>query len=309
MKILVTGGAGFIGSTLVDALVARGDTVTVVDDLSRGRIALVPTVAKFVKIDVTEAQFADLVTSTAPDVIFHLAAQIDVRESVRDPRADAHANVMGTVNLLQAARESHVKRVIFASSGGTVYGDTDVIPTPEEHPLRPASPYGAAKASCEMYGSAFQAISDLEFVSLRFANVYGPRQDPHGEAGVVAIFSRAAASLEQMTINGDGEQTRDYVHVDDVVAALMAAMSGPSGSYNVGTGYETSVRQIAHHIMEALASEAAPLHAAARAGEQLRSCLAIAKAKIGLDWEPQVTLADGLASTARWFQEQAANVH
>jgi UDP-glucose 4-epimerase len=244
VKALVTGGAGFIGSHIVDALLARGDDVAVVDDLSRGRRSQVDPAARLHVVDVRARALADVLRSERPDVVFHQAAQIDVRRSVAEPLLDTDINVVGTVNLLQACAGAGVRRVVFASSGGAIYGDTDVVPTPETHAAHPASLYGAAKLCGEAYGGVYAQLYGLEFVALRYANVYGPRQDPHGEAGVVAIFARKLLGDEAPVINGDGLQTRDYVYVGDVVRAnLLAAGAGGDalGAYNVGTGRETDV--------------------------------------------------------------------
>ena len=217
MRALVTGGAGFIGSTLVDALVAAGDEVSVIDDLSRGRREQVNAGCDFHQLDVVDERLADVVASIAPEVVFHEAAQIDVRRSVAEPLLDTRINVLGTVSVLDACARAGVRRVVFASSGGALYGDTDVLPTPETHVCRPASGYGAAKLAGETYGSVFHQVHGLEFVALRYGNVYGPRQDPHGEAGVVAIFAQRLLAGSDAVINGDGRQTRDYIYVDDVV--------------------------------------------------------------------------------------------
>ena len=244
MRALVTGGAGFIGSHITDALVEAGHDVTVVDDLSRGRRELLNRGAAFIELDITGPDAAAAIAAARPDVIFHQAAQIDVRESVRDPLHDAAVNVVGTVNVLRAAVDAGTRRVVLASSGGAIYGDTEVIPTPETHPCAPASPYGTAKLCAEAYGGTFSRQAGLEFVALRYANVYGPRQDPHGEAGVVAIFANHLIAHEVVTINGDGEQTRDYVHVHDVVRANLAAIDGPPGVYNIGTGLDRRQRDL-----------------------------------------------------------------
>ena len=251
MRALVTGGAGFIGSHITDALIGAGHTVIVIDDLSRGRREQVNPAATFVALDITSPELVAAIADAKPEVVFHAAAQIDVRESVRDPLHDADVNVVGTVNVLRASVDAGTRRVIFASSGGAIYGDTDVIPTPEDHPCRPESPYGTAKLCAEAYGGTFSRQAGLEFVALRYANVYGPRQDPHGEAGVVAIFATRLTHGEAVVINGDGTQTRDYVHVHDVVSANLAAIDGPTGVYNIGTGIETDVNTLYQMLAEA----------------------------------------------------------
>ena len=305
MRALVTGGAGFIGSTLVDALVARGDTVTVIDDLSRGPRAQVNGAAAFHELDVCDERLAEVVASVAPDVVFHEAAQIDVRRSVAEPLLDTRINVLGTVNLLEACVRAGVRRVVFASSGGTVYGDDAPRPTPETAGLVPASAYGAAKVAGETYGKVFAQVHGLEFVALRYANVYGPRQDPHGEAGVVAIFAERLLAGEEAVVNGDGGQTRDYVYVDDVVDAnLRAAEAETVGSYNVGTGRECDVNELYRLIADAAGVSQPARHAPARPGEQRASCLDVSAARAQLGWSPQVPLEEGISRTVAWFADR-----
>jgi UDP-glucose 4-epimerase len=302
VRALVSGGAGFIGSHLVDALLAGGADVAVIDDLSRGRREQVPAAAAFHEVDIVDGAVGRLVASLAPEVIFHEAAQIDVRRSVREPVLDARVNVLGTVNLLEAAVHAGVRRVVFASSGGAVYGDTDVIPTPESHPCAPASAYGAAKLAAETYGWVFAQLHGLEFVALRYANVYGPRQDPHGEAGVVAIFAERLLQGVDTVINGDGAQTRDYVSVDDVVSAnLHAGGTAPVGAYNIATGRECDVSRLHALVARAAGVERTAAHGPAKPGEQQRSCLDISRAAELLDWRPSVGLEDGIARTVAWF--------
>ncbi|MGD0834613.1 MAG: NAD-dependent epimerase/dehydratase family protein [Candidatus Dormibacteria bacterium] len=301
MKTLVTGGAGFIGSHLADALLAAGHQVTVVDDLSRGRRSRVPTAARFIQADVASDLRAVFAGSGA-EVVFHLAAQIDVRRSISDPLLDTRVNVLGTVGVLQAAADTGVRRVVFASSGGTVYGDTDVLPTPETAPLRPASQYGAAKVAAELYGRVYGDLYGIDFVSLRYANVYGPRQDPHGEAGVVAIFSEKMLRGEVPAINGDGSQTRDYVYVADVVAANLVAIDGPPGAYNVGTGVECDVNELHRRLQAIIGGTAPATHGPAKAGEQRRSCLDPTLAASSLHWSPRLTLDEGLRLTVEYFR-------
>jgi UDP-glucose 4-epimerase len=302
VRALVTGGAGFIGSHITDALLDAGHTVMVVDDLSRGRREQVNPAATFVALDITSEALAGVFAEAHPDVVFHAAAQIDVRESVRDPLHDADVNVVGTVNVLRAAVDAGARRVIFASSGGAIYGDTDVLPTPEEHPCRPESPYGTAKLCAEAYGGTFSRQSGLEFVGLRYANVYGPRQDPHGEAGVVAIFATRLVRGNAVVINGDGAQTRDYVHVHDVVRANLAAVDGPAGVYNIGTGVETDVNTLYRMLAAASGVSAAAEHGPAKPGEQRRSCLDTTAAREHLGWNATVSFADGVQSTVDYFR-------
>ncbi len=302
MRALVTGGAGFIGSHISDALVDAGHDVTVIDDLSRGRREQVNARAAFVEVDITGPGLAAAMAAAHPDFVFHQAAQIDVRESVRDPLHDAAVNVVGTVNVLRAAMDAGARRVIFASSGGAIYGDTTVIPTPEGHSCAPASPYGTAKLCAEAYGGTFSRQAGLEFVALRYANVYGPRQDPHGEAGVVAIFANRLIDRDVVVINGDGEQTRDYVHVQDVVRANLAAVDGPPGVYNIGTGIEADVNTIYRMLAAAAGVDDEARHGPAKPGEQRRSCLDVGLARGQLGWAPVTTLDDGVRSTLEYFR-------
>jgi UDP-glucose 4-epimerase len=302
VRALVTGGAGFIGSHITDALIGAGHTVTVIDDLSRGRREQVNPAATFVALDITSPELVAAIADAKPDVVFHAAAQIDVRESVRDPLHDADVNVVGTVNVLRASVDAGTRRVIFASSGGAIYGDTDVIPTPEDHPCRPESPYGTAKLCAEAYGGTFSRQAGLEFVALRYANVYGPRQDPHGEAGVVAIFATRLTHGEAVVINGDGTQTRDYVHVHDVVSANLAAIDGPPGVYNIGTGIETDVNTLYQMLADASGVTAAAAHGPAKPGEQRRSCLDTTGTRERLGWSAAVGFADGVRSTVEYFR-------
>ena len=305
MRIVVSGAAGFIGSHLVDALIGGGHEVTVVDDLSRGRRSQVHPLARFVRADLNDALDAVLAESRA-EIVFHHAAQIDVRRSVSDPLADTRINVLGTVSLLQASVAAGVRRVVFASSGGTVYGDTGVLPTPEDQPLRPASQYGAAKVAAEIYGGVYSHLYGMDFVSLRYSNVYGPRQDPHGEAGVVAIFSQKLLRGEVPTINGEGDQTRDYVYVADVVSANLAAIAGPPGAYNVGTGIECDVNELYRRLAGIIGISTPAAHGSPTSGEQRRSCLDSSLAASRLGWTPRFSLEAGLLETVAFFRDEPA---
>ena len=302
MRALVTGGAGFIGSHITDALIDAGHAVTVIDDLSRGRREQGNAGATFVELDITMPELAAAFAGARPDVVFHAAAQIDVRESVRNPLHDADVNVVGTVNVLRASVDAGARRVVFASSGGAIYGDTEVIPTPEDHPRLPASPYGTAKLCAEEYGGMFSRQAGLEFVALRYANVYGPRQDPHGEAGVVAIFATQLLHGEPVVINGDGTQTRDYVHVHDVVRANLAAVAGATGVYNIGTGVETDVNGLYRMLAAASGVSTSAEHGPAKPGEQRRSCLDTTGTRERLGWSAAIGFDEGVRSTREYFR-------
>lgn len=309
MRILVTGGAGFIGSHTVDALVALGvHQVSVLDNLSSGKREQVNAGARLYQVDLRDAAaVGETVAAEKPEVIVHLAAQMDVRRSVADPAFDAQVNLVGFLNLMEAARHDGLRRVVFASTGGAIYGEQDTFPCHEDHPQRPVSPYGVAKASTEKYLFFYHAQYGIDYVALRYGNVYGPRQDPHGEAGVVAIFCGRLLEGKPVTIFGDGEQTRDYVFVGDVVRANIAALGAKaSGAFNIGTGIESSVNRL-YEVLASAAGVSGPAeHAAARAGEQRRSVIAAGRAEKELAWRPQVRLENGLAETFRFFKERAA---
>jgi UDP-glucose 4-epimerase len=302
-KILVTGGAGFIGSTIADRFLAAGWEVAVIDDLSSGKRENVPAAARFYPVDVRSAAAAEAVERERPDILCHHAAQIDVRRSMADPRHDVDVNVGGLVNLLSAAARAGVHHVLFASSGGAAYGETDRIPTPEDEPTRPVSVYGASKAASELYLGVWRASHGITSTALRYGNVYGPRQDPHGEAGVVAIFAGRLLRREPCTVNGDGKQTRDYVFVEDVARAnLLAAERRHDGPLNVGTGVETDVNRLYRILADAAGVAAPPLHGPAKAGEQQRSCIDPAAASRTLGWRPEVPIEAGLRRTLAWFR-------
>ena len=304
MRALVTGGAGFIGSNLVDALLARGDDVTVVDDLSTGKeanlAAAIRNGADLRVLDIRDGeQLAEVVGGVGPDAIFHLAAQIDVRKSIADPAWDAGNNGQGTITGLEAARRHDVARVINSSTGGAIYGDAETLPTPETATPLPEAAYGQSKLAAEGYLGLYERLYGLSLVTLRYGNVFGPRQDPLGEAGVIAIFCGCLESGRRPTIFGDGTQTRDYVYVGDVVGAnLAAAAAQASGPINVGTARETSVLELVSVLAElADASDFAADFKPARLGELARSCLDIARARTALGWEPKIDLHDGLRLT------------
>jgi len=303
--VCVTGGAGFIGSHVAEALVGAGHRVLIVDDLSTGSKANVPDGAEFFEFDIRSPEAAALVQKSGVEVLFHHAAQIDVRRSVVDPVGDADVNIVGTLNLLQAGLRGGLKQVVFASTGGAIYGEQDVFPADEGHPTRPVSPYGVAKLATENYLFYYHVEHGLAVTCLRYANVYGERQNPHGEAGVVAIFLERLLSGETCVINGDGSQTRDYVHVADVVAANMAAL-GADGfhTYNVGTGVETDVTTLYRHLAEAVGSDRQAEHGPAKAGEQRRSSIDAGLLERDLGVRPEIALADGLRRTAHWFADR-----
>jgi UDP-glucose 4-epimerase len=305
MKVLVTGGAGFIGSNLADRLIEEGHEVVILDDLSTGKRHNVPGAANLYQMDLDSRWLDRLMEREKPDAVCHLAAQISVRRSVEDPHFDARVNVMGSIGLLMASRAAGVKRFLFASTGGAIYGDADVIPTPETYPAAPLSPYGAAKLSVEHYLHLYREMDGFSSAALRFANVYGPRQDPHGEAGVVAIFSRSLLAGDVPVINGDGTQTRDYVYVGDVVSAFALALrSDAVGSFNVGTGRETSVNELFEVVARAAGSRAEPKHGPAKPGEQKRSCLDLSHSAEVLGWSPKVTLEEGIPLTVDYFRSE-----
>jgi UDP-glucose 4-epimerase len=313
MRALVTGGAGFIGSHLVDALLDRGDEVAVVDDLSTGKrenlTGALARGADLHELDIRDAaRLREVVAAGRPDIVFHLAAQIDVRKSIEDPAWDASINVLGTINVLEASRLAGVRRVVNTSTGGAMYGEVDVMPTPESVPPRPMSAYGQSKFCAEAYCGWSERLYGLSSVTLRYGNVYGPRQDPHGEAGVVAIFCGKLLAGERPTIFGDGRQTRDYVYVGDIVEANLAAAAHPEahGSYNTGTGTEASVLEVVAALREAAGlgeDEFQPEFAPARPGELQRSWLDVTRARADLGFAAETDLVAGLKPTLEWARE------
>jgi UDP-glucose 4-epimerase len=310
-KVLVTGGAGFIASHVAEAYLAAGDEVWVVDDLSSGRAENLPEGAHFVEADVRDPEIRNLFREVRFDLVNHHAAQIDVRVSVLDPARDASINLLGLLNVTEAAMEVGTRRVVFVSSGGVVYGEPEQIPTPEHAPKLPLSPYGVTKLGGEYYLNYYRRVRGLEYVALRYSNVYGPRQDPHGEAGVVAIFCNRLLSGEELTIFGDGAQTRDYVYVKDVVAANMLASDVVLGegdgldarAFNVGTGVGTSVNRLADVLSEVAGSRMARNHEAERPGE-LRHSTLDSSALQGLGWRPAHSLERGLRETFEFIANQ-----
>ncbi len=302
MKIIVTGGAGFIGSHLVDALVNLGHQILVIDDLSTGKKEYVNSRAKFKHLDIRDESLANIISDFSPDLVYHLAAQKNVRTSLSDPRLDASINVLGALNLLKAALSAKVKKFIFVSTGG-IYGDSKVLPTPESAPEQAMSPYILNKLTFEKYLSILSE-DKLAWTALRLANIYGSRQDPQGEAGVVAIFLDQALKGEVLNVNGDGRQTRDYLYVDDAVQALVKALEADNGVYNVGTGIETSLLDLIDKIKRISGRDLKIKHREAVWGEVKRSSLDASLARIKLAWQPHYDLATGLSLTYKWFRDK-----
>jgi len=302
---MVTGGAGFIGSHVADAYVGEGHEVMVIDNLSSGKKENVPSAARFVLCDVTSDTAVEAVRTFRPEIVNHHAAQINVRASVTDPQFDAQVNILGSIRLLEASRQSGVRKFIFASSGGAGYGEQERFPAEETHPIRPVSPYGAAKMSVELYMNYYRAQYGLEYTALRYANVYGPRQDPHGEAGVVAIFAERLLRKQTAIVNGDGEQTRDFVYVGDVVRANKAAIARGDGmSINIGTGVETNINTVFRILRDLSGNRQEEIHGPGMQGEQRRSCLENLMASVELGWYPETPLEEGLARTLDFFREK-----
>ena len=305
--VVVTGGAGFIGSNIADAYLARGWRVTIIDNLITGKPRNVDPRADFHQLDIRDQAAADLIRELKPDVLNHHAAQMDVRKSVDDPAADADVNVIGTLRLLEAAMDAAVKRVIFASTGGAIYGEPVEVPQTESHPLNPLSPYGCAKLAVERYLNYYRVVRGLSSVALRYANVYGPRQNAHGEAGVVAIFAAKLLDKQQATINGSGKQTRDFVYVDDVVAANLAASDAEwQGEYNVGTGVETTINELYDSLASIAGVTTPAVHAPAKEGEQLRSVLDGSRLRTLANLPERKPFAEGLKETFEWFRRDRA---
>ncbi|MEO8047196.1 MAG: NAD-dependent epimerase/dehydratase family protein [Nitrospirota bacterium] len=305
MKVLVTGGAGFIGSHLVDRLIQEGHEVVVVDNLSTGKRRNLNRAARLVKLDIQSWRLERVFRNERPHMVMHLAAQMDVRKSVEDPMFDAQVNVLGTLNVLQQSIKHGVRKVVFSSSGGAIYGEQEIYPAAESHVTRPLSPYGVSKLCGEQYLSYYQRVNGLQIVSLRYANVYGPRQDPEGEAGVVAIFIQKLLNNEQAIVNGNGRQTRDFVYVEDVVEANLAAMGQDiQGTYNVGTGEETSVNDLLGILVRHTNSTCKEVHGPAKGGEQARSVIDSGKLRQELSWESGTELSEGLKRTVDYFRER-----
>jgi len=305
MKILVTGGAGFIASHISDAFIGLGHKVCVLDNLSTGNIENINPDAKFFQLDLTDVKLPDLLQKEKFDIICHHAAQMDVRFSVANPIVDAQTNILGGINLYESAVACGVKKIIFASTGGAVYGEQDYFPADENHPTRPCSPYGIAKLANEKYLYYYNQVQGLKYVALRYANIYGPRQNPHGEAGVVAIFVNKMLRNEQPLINGDGLNTRDYVYVGDVVKANVLALNEKmNGIYNVATGIENDVNYIFSTLKQIIKADCNEIHGEAKAGEQRRSVCSYDKIYKEYGWKPELAFADGLKATVEFFKNK-----
>lgn len=311
MNALVTGGAGFIGSTLVDRLLDEGHRVVVVDNLVSGRLRNLERARAehgdqlvVHELDIRDHRAVELVAEVGAEVVFHLAAQMDVRVSVNQPVFDAEVNVIGALNVLEGARSGGARKVVFASSGGTIYGESDQLPLTEDAPQRPLSPYGITKKVFGDYLYAYSRLHDLDYVALALANIFGPRQDPHGEAGVVAIFSQRLLAGERCRIFGDGAATRDYVYVDDTVDAFVRAARAGSGLYNIGTGVETSTADLYRALADAAGVDAEPEYVPARPGELQRSVLDASKARAELGWAPTVDVATGAKRVLEYFAKR-----
>jgi len=304
-KILVTGGAGFIGSNLVDKLISENHEVVVIDDLSSGKRDYLNAAAKFYKVDIGSKKIKKIFIIEKFDIVYHLAAQIDVRRSVADPVLDNQINLLGGLNILENCRLSNVKKIIFSSTGGAIYGETEEIPTSELAPAYPLSPYGINKLAFEKYLNYYYQVYHLNYTVLRFANVYGPRQFKGGEAGVMAIFINNAVNNLASTQYGDGQQTRDFVYIDDVVRGLSLAQGiDCRGEINLGSSKETNLLDIRKYIEQALGRAIIVNEAPAKVGEQRRSCLSYRRAKEVLDWEPLINLEEGIKRTIKWAESQ-----
>ena len=305
MKIVVTGGAGFIGSHLCDALIGNSHEVAIIDNLSSGLKENINLAAKFYEADITNfSKIGDIISKEKPEIIFHLAAQINVRKSDENPVFDAQNNIVASFNLIKNAHANKVKKFIFSSTGGAIYGDTENRPTPETENEWPLSPCGIAKLAVDKFLNYYYQMHGLNFTSLRYGNVYGPRQNPHGEAGVVAIFINKMRAGEQPVINGDGKQTRDYIYVDDVVRANLLAVEnlGKSAIYNIGTGREIDVNYLFQEINKHFGNRFEEKHGPAKSGEQKTSCLSYEKIKEDLWWEPAVAFEDGIKKTTKLWK-------
>jgi len=301
--ILITGGAGFIGSHLVDRLIKKDHKVVVVDNLSTGKKENLNPKAKFYKLDIRDSRLSQIFKNENPEIVFHYAAQIDLRKSVDNPIENANINLLGTLNLLENCKEYGIEKIIFASTGGAMYGEAKIIPTPENYPAQPLSPYGVEKLAIEKYLNYYYKVFGISFISLRLANVYGPRQNPKGEAGVIAIFCDKMLNDEQPIIYGNGKQTRDFIFVDDVIEANILAMKkNVIGIFNIGTAKETNINTIFSKLKELTNSNCEEIHNPPKSGEQKRSCLDFSRAQKELTWQPKWNLEEGLKKTVEWFK-------
>ncbi len=306
MKILVTGGAGFIGSWIADTFIVEGHEVVILDDLSTGREENISKGAQFIKCDIRDLDSVDqIISDFKPDVIDHHAAQIDVRKSVDNPMHDAGINIIGTLNLVESSLKHGVKKFIFASTGGAIYGEPEIIPADESTDPYPISPYGTSKYAIEKYLGYYNYVHGFDYVALRYANVYGPRQNPHGEAGVIAIFCSRILLGSACTIFGDGGQTRDYVYVEDVAKANLLSLSAPVGSYNIGTGLETSVNDLISELKKSSGTDFEVQYGEERPGEVQSISLETSLAEKTLGWKPNVDLAEGIQKTWDWFNSES----
>lgn len=306
MKILVTGGAGFIGSWVSDVFLEHDHEVVIIDDLSTGREQNIPPKAEFIKCDIRDFQSVEkIVSQFKPDIIDHHAAQIDVRKSVDNPMLDAEINIIGTLHLVESAMTNGVKKFVFASTGGAIYGEPEIIPADERTKPFPISPYGTSKYAIEKYLGYYNYVHGLDYVALRYANVYGPRQNPHGEAGVIAIFCNRILSGTACTVFGDGGQTRDYVYAQDVAKANLLSLNAPVGSYNIGTGIETSVNELIYELKKSSGVDFEVEYGEKRPGEVQSISLEVSHAEKILGWKPRVNLADGIQNTWDWFKRNS----
>lgn len=303
VKCIVTGGAGFIGSHLVDKLLEQGYKVAIIDNLSTGRKENINPKADFYNINIQDSKISNIFNKIKPDIVFHYAAQIDVRKSVDDPIESAKTNILGSLNILENCRNFKVKKIIFASSGGAIYGEVKIIPTPENYPAQPVSPYGIEKLIFEHYLGFYKKEYGLDYLILRFANVYGPRQNSRGEAGVIAIFCDKMINGGESLINGDGKQTRDFVFIEDIIRVnILGVQKNKNGIFNIGTGVETDINDIFRKLKGLFNLEIKEIHAPEKQGEQKRSCLDFKKAKVELGWQPKYNLNKGLKKTQEWFK-------
>jgi UDP-glucose 4-epimerase len=308
MKIMVTGGAGFIGSHVVDTFVENNHEVVVIDNLSTGRLSNLNPAAKFYEVDIRSPEMAEIFEKEKPQVVDHHAAQMDVRRSVEDPLFDADVNVMGSIKLIELARKYNVERFIYISTGGAVYGEPEYLPCDEDHPINPICPYGASKHTVEHYLYMYRELYDMEYVVLRYPNVYGPRQDPHGEAGVVAIFSGQMLKNAPVVINGDGDQERDFVYVGDCARANLLALQTENTNtiFNLGYGVGTTINEVYENLKDITSYELSADYGPAKAGETRRIFLEANRASKYLDWTPTIDLKDGLGETVDYFREKEA---